>query len=368
MTKEKTTVPLIGLVVGIALVSAAAWLLTGCKQTAPPEKAVTRPVKTMVLGIVKAPVRYSYPGEVRPSDSVELAFQVAGPLIELPVKRGEEVEQGQLLARIDPRDFKNKLDAAQAVLDEAKATLTRYEQAAKSGAISKQQVAEQRAKVEVAQANLNIQQKAHEDTFLKAPYAGRIAERYVENFQNVQAKEKILSLQNIEQIEVVFYVPEKDLLTANRDNKGRFVVTSESLPGRKFEASLREFDTDADPVTQTYMVRLIMPAPEDVNILPGMTVQVTWIAPKADKQDSIFRIPANAVFSQKPGEQVVWLIDQSAMTVSQQPVALDELSGNEVAVTSGLKLGDMIAISGVHHLREGMKIRSMQPDTQEASK
>ena len=112
-----------------------------------------------------------------------------------------------------------------------------------------------------------------------------------------------------------------------------------------------------------------MPAPEDVNILPGMTAQVTWFAPTADnEQVSTFWIPANAVFSPEAEKQMVWLVDPSAMTVSRKEVALGELSGNNVAVTGGLALGDMIAISGVHHLRDGMRVRSMEPTSQEASK
>ena len=356
--------------VGVLLVFGP--LMTGCGGKEPAdEESVSRPVKTMVIGAGIGELRRTYPGEIRPYQEVDMAFQVAGPLIELPINRGDEVEKGQLLARIDPRDFKNEMDAAQAVLEEAQATYSRYQEAAKTGAISKQQVTEQKAKVDVAQSGLNIKKKAHDDTFMYAPFAGRIADRFVENFENVAAKQKICSLQYIKDLEIDFYVPEVDILTAKKadePDRAGFFISFETLPGREFPAKISQYATDADPVTQTYQVKLVMPAPEDVNVLPGMTAQVTWII-KEDAQDekAAVRIPSKAVFSPKSGEAKAWVIDPSSMTVSSRDVTLGPLMGDEIVIESGLTAGERIAIAGVHYLREGMKVHKMSPTTQEAT-
>ncbi|UCF34651.1 MAG: efflux RND transporter periplasmic adaptor subunit [Phycisphaerales bacterium] len=357
---------------GLLATSTACWLaLVGCDGgEQAQEAAVTRPVKTMAVGAGLGELRRSYPGEIRPYQEVDMAFQVSGPLIELPIQRGDEVEEGQLLARIDPRDFQNELDAAQAVLDEAEAKYARFEEAAKTGAISELQVAEQKALVDVSRSERNIKQKALDDTSLHAPFAGRIADRFVENFENVTAKQEICSLQDIEDVEIDFYLPEKDILTAGRGDRDRFrfFVSFDMLPGREFDAQLNQFATDADPVTQTYRVKLAMTAPEDVNVLPGMTCQVTWVVGEEARDDAVgVMIPSKAVFSPAEGEAKVWIIDPVSMTVSSRHVTIGPLRGDEIAITSGLKAGEMIAISGVHYLREGMMVRSMSPETQEAT-
>ena len=102
---------------GLAVIAAPIFLLlTGCGQPPEPPEAI-RPVKTMLLDPSASTVRRAYPGKVGASQKAVMAFQVSGPLIELPVTEGQEVEKDQVLAQIDPRDFKTNLaDAAAAVV------------------------------------------------------------------------------------------------------------------------------------------------------------------------------------------------------------------------------------------------------------
>jgi len=97
-------------------------MVSGCSEPPKPTEAV-RPVKSMVFGSEAPTVRRSYPGSVQASRRAELAFKVSGPLIELPVREGQEVEEGELLAQIDPRDFNTKLADATSAFEQAQATL-----------------------------------------------------------------------------------------------------------------------------------------------------------------------------------------------------------------------------------------------------
>ena len=87
----------------------------------------------------------------------------------------------------------------------------------------------------------------------------------------------------------------------------------------------------------------------------------------AQEEKAAVRIPSKAVFSPKSGEAKVWVIDPASMTVSSRDVTLGSLMGEEVVIESGLTAGEMIAIAGVHYLREGMQVHSMSPETQEAA-
>jgi len=90
---------------------------SGCgKKEEPVVREVIRPVKIMTVTSGVEAVSAEYPGRVRASQRVDLAFQVSGPLIQLPVEEGQVVKKGQLIARILPRDFKTDLDKARAHL------------------------------------------------------------------------------------------------------------------------------------------------------------------------------------------------------------------------------------------------------------
>jgi RND family efflux transporter MFP subunit len=217
-----------------------------------------------------------YPGKVKANREVDLAFQVAGPLIELLVKKGVEVRTEQLLARIDPRDYEHTLAAKRGILAKAHSDLEKTKRLFDQGNAGRQEVVDNQAAFEVAQAESEIAAKALDDTYLRAPFAGTIANTFVENFENVRAKQAILSLQDVSSVEIEVNVPEEVVaVSKGTKDKFRFVATFDYLPGREFDVVPKEFATEADPTTQTYAVTLVMPAPTDVSILPGMTATVT---------------------------------------------------------------------------------------------
>ena len=111
-----------------SVVGTALMVLVGCGDE-PKTTTVIRPVKTMVLDSASSAVRRSYPGTVQASQRAVLAFKVAGPLVEFSVAEGQEVEEGAVLARIDPRDFKTRLADETSSLAEAQATLRAMETA-----------------------------------------------------------------------------------------------------------------------------------------------------------------------------------------------------------------------------------------------
>ncbi len=356
---------------GVLSIMALAWLCvwittSGCRKEAPAPMEAVRPAKTMLVSKAYAAGGRSYPGEVRPNEEADLAFNVPGQLIEFPVKRGDQVKAGALLAKLDPRDFENQLAKAIAAEAEAKVTRDRFAKAVESGAASKQMLTEAEAKLEIASSQVRIERKALEDTEIHAPYDGRATDKFVENFEHVQAKQKILSFQTTDVVKAVFNIPERDVAFApSRDNLGRFVARFAFLPGREFEMELKEFVGEADAATQTYAVSLIMPAPKDVNLAPGMTVQIVWYPPTADAAGSGFVIPATSVFENPEGQTCVWIVDPQTSTVKETPVTTGKLTGDDIVVTGGLEDGQRVVTAGVSFLREGMQIRVMEPQSKD---
>ena len=96
----------------LAAMGLCALFLGACEKEAVETPEVVRPVRILTVAGLEAGATLSYPGEIQGAQNAELAFEVAGRLIELPAEEGIDVTQNQLLARLDPADYQSALDAA----------------------------------------------------------------------------------------------------------------------------------------------------------------------------------------------------------------------------------------------------------------
>lgn len=353
--------------ISLSIFGLCTMILGGCEKETVETTEVVRPVRILTITSLQGGETLSYPGEIEGVQNAEIAFEVPGRLIELPAEEGLDVAENQLLAKLDPADNQAALDAAEARFNSAKDTFDRFEEVFERGAISRQQFDNSRRQFEVEQANLVSARKALSDTELRAPFAGRIGRTYVDNFNNVQAKQAILLLQDLTQLDVVVNVPEQDwlrakpgLTLAQRTESARPLVSLSNLPDRAFSAELVEIAAAADPVTRTFEARGRFDPPDDVVILPGMSATITVTVPD-DIQALVaaVQIPTNAVIGGDDGGSYVWKIDSETMRAGLAPVTVGQMSGSEVNILEGLGEGDRIAISGVQHLTDGMQVREL---------
>lgn len=323
---------------------------------------VVRPVKTLVVGGA-GDERLSFPGTVQASDRAELAFRVAGPLVELPVDEGDAVRRGQFLARIDPRDFEIALAQARAAYEQGEADYARYKNLYERNAVPLAEFEFRRAARDVAAASYDQAQSNLRDTALVAPFTGRIGRKYVQNFEDVVAKEPILSLHDISTVEVVIDVPESVMATFRNPSNAAFTASFSSAPGSEFALKLEEAAAEADPQTQTFQVTFSMPQPDELRVLPGMTAEVALDIQAGDDvaEGAEILIPADAVFASANGEPRVWVVDTNALTVQSRNVRVGAVTGeSSIRVLEGLERGETIAVAAVHQLQDGSKIRLME--------
>jgi len=342
-------------------------VFAGCGEEKVEESApVVRPVKTAIVGGGAAVTR-NLPGTVQAAQQVELSFRVGGPLIEFPVNEGQKVAKGQLLARIDPRDYRIAQNKAKAEYVNAQADFDRYQKLYEKEAVPLSDLDLRRSKRDITNAQLEDAKANLNDTYLRAPFSGEIGDKHVENRQDVRAKQPVLSLHDVSGFEIVMDVPEAGRALFNPQSVNRAVATFEFAPGREFPVSLKEFSASADARTGTYRATVTLEKPKGVNIQPGMTATITVAGDiieqkkPAQEASSQFVIPAAAVFAGDDGKQYVWVVDQNDMTLGQRLVEVGEVTGTgSIRVSSGLSAGEMIATAGVTQLREGMKIRPLE--------
>jgi len=345
---------------GLVLVGLVSAGLVGCGGDQEIEEApMARPISSILVGESFAG-RLTFPGTAQAADRAELSFRVAGPLVQFPVSEGDRVRRGQLLARIDPRDYEIAAAEAKASHDQAKGDAERYQRLYEREAIPLADLEVRIARRDVAQARFEQAQADVRDTELRAPFAGQVGRKYVENFEDVQAREPILSLHDIDQVEVVINVPESIMALVREGRRPSIMVAFDAAPDNLYQARVSEFAVNADPQTQTFAVTVTMPQPAEINVLPGMTatVGVTATVSTEIDADAPLAIPAHAVFSDESGNPNVWVVDPEALTVHRRPVELGPVTGTEgVTVLDGLAPGERIAIAGVHFLREGQPVQ-----------
>ena len=346
-----------------SLLLIASMMLVACgEDTAPPE-AVVRPIKILELDGNRSGDVLEFPGTVAAGRSAELGFEVAGRIIEFSVTEGQSVDEGTVLARLDPADFQFQLDAELAKEAAAEAEHARTLTLFKEDVTSKQVLETRKRDYDVAKTGAERARKAFEDSALRAPFAGVIARVVAENFENVQAKQTILKLENSQTFEVTADIPEQDaarmepgVSLEERTRRTRPTVSINALDGREYAAQLTEFATTADPNTRTFAATLSFPNPGDVNLASGMTANVRFrVSAERASQAGIF-VPSAAISANPAGESIIWVIDPDTMASAARNVEVGMLSEGRIRVTRGLSGNEWIAVSGVSFLHDGLVV------------
>lgn len=340
-------------------------VLIGCgKEDAEPEREVIQPAKVMVVKGASNEINRQLPGTVRASQRVNLSFQVPGQLKFFPMKEGQEVLKGEVLGRLDDRDYRSNLSAARAELTKTQANFNRAEELLVKKFISQAEYDKLKAALDVAKSNEEKARKALDDAELKAPFSGTVAKRYVDNFQDIQAKQAVISLQDNSQLEVVVNVSES-LVSRRSEDEGALKVSAkfEAFPDEQFDLYVKEFSTEADSKTQTFEIVLGMNDTKGISLLPGMTAKVFATRVNTNEVNDTYLLPMHAVVADEDNNAFVWVVDTTNNSVKKKPIAMGALKGKSEIEVIGVELNDMVVIGGVTKMREGKIIRPIEKVT-----
>ena len=339
--------------------------ISSCSQESPDTPPSVRPVKIMEISDLGGGSVREYPGFIRAAESAEVSFEVAGRIIKLDAREGIGVKAGDILAVLDDTLFVAEFDVAMANLNKARADLNRSENifAEDPGAITQERIDSDRRAVEVSEAKLTQAQKTVDDTVMRAPFDGSVSRRLVEVFENVDAKQPIVIVENLDRVEVEISVPEKDMMGRGSGRRTRAeleeiqrtvkpMVALSSFPDVEYPGTLSEVATRADPTTRTFAVRIAFEAPPDAGLLPGMTARVSG----RFQGNAPVRVPVSALAANPSAEATVWVINPDTMTAHARVVQLGQMVGDEVDIVAGLEAGEMIAVTGAAQLAEGMQV------------
>ena len=308
-------------------------------------------------------------GTVTPLNTVIVQSRVNGVLERVVFEEGAAVEQGDLLAEVDPLPYKAQLEQAEgqlqqsrATLENARADLALYETLWEQDSIARQQLSDQRAMVNELLGTVRANQAAVDDarlqlswTRITAPLAGRLGLRKIDqgNLVTGSEAEGIVSITQMQPIAVNFTVPEVDVPALRSSFRGEEPLKVEVLDRNDQQViasgNLTTLDNQIDTATGTLRVRGQF-ANEDEALFPNQFVNVRL---RLSTLRDVVTIASDAVqFGNS--RTYVYVVEDSKAYVRE--VTLGASADGRIAVTSGLQAGELVVLEGLDRLRDGKEV------------
>ena len=392
------------------------------KAGAMPVKAQPiRPVKIMALSGASEKEMRTFTGVVQAVREVSLAFRVGGPLVEMDVNIGQHVNQGDIIARIDARDFEINRMRLTAALKEAQAGLNAMKAGARAEDIASLEARLTAAEVSMqdAKANYRRQKKLLEkNVTTQAAYDSaqaafdtakancNVAEQELKKArtgarsEDVQAAEAgikriktdlqaagnalndtrlkapfdgYIGSKHVENFEnVKAGDPIVTLLDASsvevrsaipedviirRNDIASITCALDAYQGQTFPAVVKELGRKTEHANQSYPLTVSLSTDEAIIAQPGMAASLILELNKNNSVGAGFPVPSSAVFADPQGQSCVWRLDRKTMRVAKVPVTIGDLFQDTVQLTSGLSADDQIVIAGARFLSDNQEVR-----------
>jgi membrane fusion protein, multidrug efflux system len=338
-------------------------LLAACgkeSETAAPE---ARPVRTVTVAKRDVGETITFTGRIEAENETRLSFRIGGRMVERRANVGDQVEPGQIVAKLEPQNELNALRSAQAAVAAAQAQFneaqSNYDRqsfllARDVASHAQYERAEQtrttaQAQLDSAQAQLKAAQDQVSDTELKADAGGVVIATAAEPGEVVQAGQLILRVAPKGGRDAVFDVPGQVLRSAPRDPLIDVSLTDD--PTVTTVGRVREVSPQADPVTRTFEVKVGLTDPP-----AAMRLGATVIGRMQLDTAPTIEIPATAL-TEHDRRPAVWVVDPTSLTVALRNVDVLRQDAATVAISNGLDTGDIVVTAGVQALHPGQKTR-----------
>jgi RND family efflux transporter MFP subunit len=311
----------------------------------------------------EAGVPVTLTGRIEAEDEVTLGFRIAGRVLENNLRRGDRIEAGQLVARLESQNERNALRAAQASLAAAQGQLTQarnhferqntlLEQGWTTRANhdqAKQALQTAKSQVDAAEAQLKTAHDLVSFTELKADAPGVLTAIGPGAGEVVQAGQMIVRVARKDGRDAVFDVSAQLIRSAPSDPQ--ITVSLADDPAVTARGRVREVAPQANPVTRTFEVKVGLADPP-----AAMRLGATVNGRVEIESGPVIEVPASAL-TKSNQQPAVWIVDPAAGTVSLRNVDVLRFDPTRVVVSGGLDTGEVVVTAGVQALHPGQKVR-----------
>ena len=387
----------------LAVVCASVLLLAGCHQKLEDAADQPVPVRLQLPHHVQQPVSVAVSGSVEANVTALTAFQVGGRVLHVYVEEGQRVTKGQILADLDPTDYRNafnaasgEADAAAAVNAKAKAGLRHQEleqtridfertqdeyqrlkylydhqslpandfhkiEAAFLASQQRYDMAQSGTRLEdklaasaqhvAANAQMAEARKRLADCQLRAPISGFIGMRQIDVGITVAPGVPVISVVDLDPVKVRVGIPEAEVGKVREGSRAE--VSIPSLDGQRFDGRVEAISAASDPASRTYVSKIVVPNAKH-QLRAGMVSEAHLIG---DAQVNAITVPGSAIVRDARGVTQVYILAPGQNRVYGRRVEVGSMIGNEVAIQTGLNGNEQVVVEGQQNVREGSMVK-----------
>jgi membrane fusion protein (multidrug efflux system) len=326
--------------------------IAGMMAFRPPPEAVT----TIVARQDDWPSTLEGIGTVAAVQGVVLSADLPGIVETIDFTSGKRVRAGEVVVRLDTRQERAQLAAAEAQLELAHLNLDRSKQLLEKGVVAQAEFDQMAAESKQADARAGEIRATIERKTIRAPFAGVLGIRQVERGQYLNGGDPIVPLQAMDPVYVNFSLPQQDVASLKVGSVVRVSADSIALPHSA--GVITAINSVVDEATRNVQVQATLQNPRAL-LRSGMFVNVEVML---DARASVVALPTSAINYAPYGNSVFIVGDvkgpdgKTYRGVRQQFVQLGNARGDQVAVISGVKPGEEVVTSGVFKLRNGAAV------------
>lgn len=329
-------------------------LFNGC-DSAPPVADVAdneRRVNVVTQSLVPVDLTetFTLPARVQARDDLTLSAEVAGTVVNTPVREGMKVVQGQVLIEIDSAVIRAQLERENENVVVLTARRNRLQRLAAEGLVSQQELDDVNNGLIAAQTALEQARIQLQKTILRSPIDGMVDRRLVDAGEYVDPGKTLLRLVSVEQLEVIADVPEKDVVFLKPGQQ--VTITPAIIHGDQVEpltALIEHIAFVADEVSRTYHTRMLIEKPGSI-LRPGMIARATFVR---QEHEQALVVPLFAVLDRHDIKIAYIIEDGYARAVE---VTTGSSIGQQLVVRSGLEAGQQLVVKGQQLLIDGAAV------------
>lgn len=322
------------------------------------QDTAVKPVKLITLVGGEQILERRFYGQVAAKQTVDLAFQVGGQILDFPVNEGQVLPQGALIAQLDQEPFELQLEQAQLQKERADRDEKRNERL--SGTVSQVVIEDAITDAGIADVALRNAKRDLTNATIYAPFQALIARREVAQYTTVSQGTPVARIHDMSELHIEIDVPEILFQTSGQQNN---LVMTARFPDSDvdYPVSLLEYVAEASAVGQSYNVTLKMEPPKDRQILPGASTTVSINAVTGDQK---IEVEATAVVMNTQGEPGLMVFTSTSTdehseigVVKWVPVSIEPTDSGIFYVTSGVESGQEIVATGGAAIQDGETVR-----------
>ncbi|MDE1185470.1 MAG: efflux RND transporter periplasmic adaptor subunit [Pantoea sp.] len=346
--------------------------VSGCDRKSNDVEKAPLVVKTITVTQLTAPFSHSFPAKVFAGVRTPLAFKFGGKIEYLPYREGDVVKKGDVIAELNKTTLMHRIAELKSQYQTTQRQYERYSVLSKQHIISESEMDIHKHQRDSARITLKLAQSEMSDMSLKAPYDGTISQIMKKNHQVITSGDPILTMNNMDNMDVLFNVPERVMSRFHHPDKElAYDIEFSSLPGVNFPAKYKEHASTSSHNDMNWLITLTLPRPAKIVSLSGLSGRVTLrpLSTNLGENNYPVLVPVDAIFnpdSGPKGKAFVWVLNKvdGKYYVDKRAVETGTITGHCIEIKHGLSSGESVVVTGVSVLKQKQQVRVWQQEIQ----